>query len=650
MEVVGRCWAVCSVVALLLVSIVFLSSATASGSAKNSGVPRSVSLEDFDVRGPWQLTGLSIEGLGILQDWTIQSSLQTQARPWWAFWRPRPTFVPGYLYDDLELIRGRLRAAGYYEVRVRESLVIQRDPGVPATPSGEGTPGEVYVQLDVEPGRPIVVCSLYIDLDSVTFPEGSELALQRRFPLKLGDVFTRGAYQEAATRYEDYLALHGYPDAEVSRHARVDVQSRCAQVAYGLELGDFAVFGVTQIQGLETLPENLVRREITYREGEAWDAEELRQTRANLRDTRLFSLIRIRPKPMADGEVRTGEAVPVDIEVSEGPTHEVRLGVGYGTEDGFRGVASWWNYNFLGGNRRLGLSTKISQINRWVDASLSQPHFPFHRSTTSISFTLGQQRESTYRDDSVLTTPKVGWWFDENLTATTYFVFRYDSLSEVSAATIEDLGPPDQFQDSGFTNTFGLGARWIDFDDPANPTSGLGLSVASEISGGILGGDFNLFRLIAQGAYYQPLFADLVLGVELRGATVVPYDGTPQVPLWARLYAGGNASFPVRGYARRRVGPLSGSDDPLGGRTAVVGSLELIYPIVEPVFGVLFVDAGDVELSSWTFDPANVQTGVGVGVRAATPVGPVELDFGFGLDHPSDDSVFQVYFSIGPRF
>ena len=61
-------------------------------------------------------------------------------------------------------------------------------------------------------------------------------------------------------------------------------------------------------------------------------------------------------------------------------------------------------------------------------------------------------------------------------------------------------------------------------------------------------------------------------------------------------------------------------------------------------------DAGDVELSAWQFQPENIQTGVGFGVRANSPVGPVELGVGFGLDRRGDDSLAQVYFNIGPSF
>ncbi|MDG2308850.1 MAG: BamA/TamA family outer membrane protein [Candidatus Binatia bacterium] len=643
-----RVWA--SRAAVLVAGVMLLATAQpplslAEEAAGGESAPRTVSLSDFDIRGPWRLTGVSIEGLGWFEAWTIGSSLQTQARPWWSFWSDHPAFVPAYLYGDLDMIRSRMQAEGYYRAFVEEKIVIVKPPGRRPSLAKEGTPGEIEVRIEVDPGLPVVVCSLYVDLETVTLPADSAAEIAKKFPLEVGQPFTRAGYQAAAQRYAQYLADHGYPQATVERHARVDVLSRCAEVAYGLAAGPHAVFGKTTLSGLTTIPDEIALREVAYEAGKQYDEKRMRETQSRLRGTRLFSVVRVeKGKVTDDGEV------PVGIELTEGPPHEIRLGVGYGTDDGVRGLASWWNYNFLGGNRRLGFSTRISRINRWVEASFVQPHFPRRRDTASISFTLGQQDESTYLDNSFVATPKVSWWINKNATATTYYTFRYDSLSDVTDETVADLGPAGQFQNSGFTSTIGLGMRWLGFNDPANPTSGLGLALAGELSGGRLGADFDLFRLLGQAAYYQPLWGDLVFAVTLRGGSIVPYDETPQVPLWARLYAGGNASFPLRGYGRRRVGPLSGSDDPLGGRTAIVTTTELLYPIGGPVLGVLFFDAGDVELSAWTIKPENVQKGVGAGLRAVTPVGPVEIDFGFGLDHPAGDSVFQVNFTIGPQF
>ena len=57
--------------------------------------------------------------------------------------------------------------------------------------------------------------------------------------------------------------------------------------------------------------------------------------------------------------------------------------------------------------------------------------------------------------------------------------------------------------------------------------------------------------------------------------------------------------------------------------------------------GAVFVDGGsafDGQLNRW-------RTGVGIGVRWKSPVGPLRIDIGRGLDDP--DSSFTLHLNIG---
>ena len=59
-----------------------------------------------------------------------------------------------------------------------------------------------------------------------------------------------------------------------------------------------------------------------------------------------------------------------------------------------------------------------------------------------------------------------------------------------------------------------------------------------------------------------------------------------------------------------------------------------------PFGGAIFVDTG----SAYNDSP-DLKTGVGVGVRYRSPIGPVRVDIAHGLNDP--DSVVQLYLSIG---
>jgi len=120
------------------------------------------------------------------------------------------------------------------------------------------------------------------------------------------------------------------------------------------------------------------------------------------------------------------------------------------------------------------------------------------------------------------------------------------------------------------------------------------------------------------------------------------------VPLFERFYAGGGTS--VRGYGRSRLGPLSTSDDPLGGRSLIEGSFELRQQFTDKIGGALFVDFGQVSLRSFDVPVDNLKFSAGFGVRYTTPVGPLRLDIGFPFRPPRGDRSWQIHFSLGPSF
>jgi outer membrane protein assembly complex protein YaeT len=629
------------VAALLLVALATPCAPTATALAAaeaTSELPRAVALDRAGGRGPWQLRNLDVEGVGPIRSWMLRSGLATETRPFWAFWRDRPDFTPAYLQADLERVRRELEADGYYSAAVAGRLTILEEP------SGKGAdrkPGLVDAAIVVDRGEPVHVCRLDIDLGPRDVPATDFAALRKRFPIAVGDVFEQDAYEAGAALLTSHARSYGYPQADTKRRAEVDVPSGCATVSYRLKPGDSGVFGKVEIDGLDEVERDVVEREIAFRPGQVYDERDVSETVRRLRALRIFSVVSLKQDPMQD------RAVPIRLSLVEGDRHEIRLGAGYSTDDGVRGLASWWDYNFFGGARQLGVSARVSEITRSVTASFIQPHFFGHDDKARLDFQLGREDESTYVDDFALLTPRIEWQVTPSVLANIFLGFHYDSLSGVSEQTQQDLGV---FQDSGFTNSLGTGLRWQWLDDPVDPRSGLVIGLSPELSGGPLGGDFDHFRLVGDVRGYLPLSGDLLLTSRVLAGSVAPFDDTPQIPLWARFYAGGTTTFPVRGYGRRRVGPLSGSNDPLGGRSATVVSLELRHPIILPVWGVVFVDAGDVELSAWTLRPENVQTGVGFGIRASTPVGPIEADLGFGLNREGGDSLVQFAFTIGPDF
>ncbi|HEY6807447.1 MAG TPA: BamA/TamA family outer membrane protein, partial [Gemmatimonadales bacterium] len=155
-------------------------------------------------------------------------------------------------------------------------------------------------------------------------------------------------------------------------------------------------------------------------------------------------------------------------------------------------------------------------------------------------------------------------------------------------------------------------------------------------------------------AHYYSLSRATVFAWRVRAGTILPQKITLSgqkagfVPPEQRFYAGGPNS--VRGYARNELGPrvyvitdstdfsLRNGDtvynsvetDPTGGNSAFVVNAELRFatPVLpERMRIALFVDLGQVwERGEELLSVTGVRVTPGLGVRFATPLGPVRLD------------------------
>ena len=106
----------------------------------------------------------------------------------------------------------------------------------------------------------------------------------------------------------------------------------------------------------------------------------------------------------------------------------------------------------------------------------------------------------------------------------------------------------------------------------------------------------------------------------------------------------------MRGYARRKLGPLNANGDPIGGLSLIEGSLELRRPIWGPLGGALFIDFGQVSTRSFDLPVNDLKFGSGFGLNYQTPVGPLALYLGFPWRPPRGEASWQIYFSVGAYF
>jgi len=619
-----------------------------------------VTVEELPHDVQWRVASIEIDGAGKVSHSEIKDAMFTKERAWYALWRARPELDVTTLGADLDRIKRVYETHGYYDTTVDydleldheneratillfidegpvvlvEDVTVTIDRGKPGKTDAPDVEVDADAIMPVEPGAE----EEQPDYD----PYFDEHGIQAEMPLAKGDVFLEKDYQEGEKALRVHFLDRGHAHVEVSRRARVDREAGTADVEYGAKPGPVAVFGETTVEGLEKVDEELVMRELTYEPGQQFKAEPLALSRDRILALDLFRSVRFTPK--LDGP--DPKVVPIVVEVEEKPPRNIRVGVGYGTFEGIRGQIQWRHPNFLGDGRQLAISLIASEITLGGDATFTQPYLFGRRAERGIlSARIFQETWQTYTIAATSILPRLEHRFSEQLVGFVGWRLDYDDVTDVTRATRNEIGG---LISRGFLSAPEVGLVWTTTDDPLDPTQGHSIAFGALQGGEIWGGAWNFWRGWIDMRKYQLVGWQTVLAGRIRIGLADAIGSIDNLPIFERFYAGGMNS--VRGYGRRRLGPLSRTNDPLGGRSLFEGSIEARRPIWGPLGGALFLDFGQVSVEAFDLPVDDLQFAPGFGVTYDTPIGPLRVDIGFPIEPPRSDAAWQLHFSIGQFF
>jgi outer membrane protein assembly complex protein YaeT len=490
-------------------------------------------------------------------------------------------------FDEQEFRRDVVRLgvlykrSGYYDAVI--DTVVQR------------TPEDVYITFNINEGPPIVVTSFTVNgLDSLRTTRARELALQD-LPLHQGDPFNRYAMQASADTITRRLRDHGYPSATVFTGFEVNTPARSASVVIDAVPGRRALIGSISVVGAERIDTSLVRKLLVARPGRRYSLEELFQSQRNLYESDLFRFASVNidsAKFQPDSD-----SVPLLVQVNEGKRRRIRGGLGYATNDCFRGSLGWTSRDFLGGGRILDLTSRISKVgvgapldwglannicgasrddsvgsakaNFYLGASLRRPAFLSPNNAVTVS--VFGERRSEYkvylRQETgasialTRTTPR-----RRNPLSLTYTASygRTEATAQsfcsfFNACTADVIEPLRQ---NRVLATLTALATFPRVNSQIDPTRGSIRSFELTHSSRYIGSSrFQQFtRVVGEMSWYRPLSRNVVLSWRLRGGAIFSptldvASGTGAfIPPERRFYAGG--ANDVRGFDRNELGPV----------------------------------------------------------------------------------------------
>ncbi|HEY0505676.1 MAG TPA: autotransporter assembly complex family protein [Lysobacter sp.] len=552
--------------------------------------------------------------------------------------------VPGrrlaYLIRQAEAeTREALEPFGFYSPQIK----VER--------SGNGASGGVTVTITVALDEPVRVRRA----DIAILGDGSEDRYLQQdlaaFRPQIGDVFEHAVYEASKTRITRRLAERGYFDADFSsRRVEITRAERAADIDLVWNSGgryDMGPIRITQT------PEKIIRASlldklIYWEQGSYWHQGKLDRFRESLARLDYFSSIEIEPRP----EEAVDNQVPVDVTLTPAKRTIYTAGLSWGTDSG-AGVRLGMERRFVNdrGHKALGQIDWASK-RKTATAQYRIPAFAWLDGWYTFSAQYYDEQSDYMDTRRVELVASRNGQVSRRLSAAA----SVHALRERWAYVADDDGDeatPVAYQYATFLYP-SLRGEYIDADDRIFPRRGIGLTV--ELRGGLegVGSDANFAQAWGVARWYQGIGERnrLIMRAE-AGSTFT--NALVNMPPSLRFFAGGDRS--IRGYGFREVGPSTiGSDGKkyaLGAKHVVTGSVEFEHYFNDTWGGAVFVDAGDafnmfgddVTDSSDRDQNFDLHTGVGVGVRWRSPVGPVRVDIARGLNDP--DSDYEIYLNIG---
>jgi len=623
----------------------------------------------------FQVRKINFVGVEAVSKKDLAESLAAKVPPFWEFWKPYPDIRILDLEDDILRVKQFYQAQGFYQataeytiqpVDPQESFGEQVDAGETSPPPAEKSNAlkndllsKYDITFQINEGLPVIIRDISINCLCGGLESVSAAQIREILELKPGNIFKTKSYDHSKTLVRKLLGNRGYPFAKVRGSATVDLNDNSANITFDIDPDKLYNFGDIHIAGHEDyVREEVIRRAVIFKSGEKFAVKDIDESRRNLFDLNIFKTAVIKP-----GDPNTeNKTLPVDIIVKPRKKRSVKLGIGYGTDDGLRLQAALSYRNLTGRADRLTLRARRSDIVEGVYAEYFLPYFLSARN--NLVSTAGFEREE--KDYYTLQRTSTEVNFYRKLEAHWFTTIGYnlesnqpDDIHMEDSESLIDIRDTENYLVSSVK--FNLERNTV--DDVLNSRKGTAVGFSIEHASDYLGSEISYIRPGIDVRCFIPLPWDLVLAGRMNFKTIQESGDTDYIPISRNFFLGGSKS--VRGYGFEKLGVIDKDDVivDISGLSSFIANLELRFPIYKDFGGVVFMDAGALYENSFNFDANSLRYTSGLGLRYNTIIGPIQLDFGYQLNPAkstvSDDPLltdllnkdrWYLHFNIGQAF
>jgi len=519
-------------------------------------------------------------------------------------WRVRRLFR-----DAPPQIRGALEALGYYEVALTKSLSWKQPCW--------------HASFDLTVGEPVRLRKVDIRIEGAAAGDLYFLGLIRAGRPDTGDVLDHGRYERYKNTLVKAAVARGYFDAAFSRNeVVVDRGARQADMTLVFASGPrYHISDIRFSKGI--IRDSILNGYSGIERGEPYNENKVNDMLAALRGSGYFDSVFVTTEPL-DHERKL---VPLTVDLTPGKRRVYTAGVGYASDIGPVVRLGYTDRRLNESGHQFESRLSASKVHSELTAAYRWPRSDPRKEWYSV--VAGAQHENTDTSNSDLyklgvrrTQSRSRQWLETRYVD--YALEDFSVAGQTGSSRLLLLGVDWEFVEGRELSRARHGRRF-DFD----------IRGASDA----FGSDTSFLQLRTSAKWVHSLGARTrVLSHARAGFTIK--QKFQSLPASVRFFAGGDRS--VRGYAYNSLGPTDENGKVVGGSRLLEGGLE-IERMVSANWGIAaFGDSG----SAFSGSKPDFSSGLGLGLRWFSPIGPVRLDFAHPLD--GSGSSIRLHIIFGP--
>lgn len=506
-----------------------------------------------------------------------------------------------------------LRALGYYNTQYRFSL----------TPRPR--PQKDLLHLAIQLDKPVKLDERDIRITGSLAEEKEIQRLLEKDVPKAGTVLNHGVYDDFKSSVEKVANAKGYFDGEWQYH-RLEVypSEHVADWRLGYESGERYRYGNIQFINSQ-IREDYLRNILRIQEGDAYLLSDLSTLSSDYSSSKWFSSVLVEP------EVNEAQKT-VDLNVLLQPKkrNEVEIGIGFATDVGPRLQLDWKKPWINSRGHSFESQTYISKPEQSVEFGYNIPvkSRPLQYYYQISGGALHEDQNDTKTTGAHLGFQRfwnreTGWAFSLGLKA------RYDSF----------IQGKDKFKTLLLYPTASLNRTRSDGN--RFPLWGDSQKLTVNVGNRAWGSDVDFYSVKASTVWLRTFwdYHRLYLRAEIGYLKAGEFQ---RIPPSLRYFAGGDLS--VRGFGYKKISPRDESGKLSGGSHLATGTFEYQYQVYPNWWAALFYDTG---LAAKNFHGRELHSGVGAGVRWASPIGTIKFDLATPVRSPDNKKGVQFYIGIG---